>query len=295
MKVLDKALAQINQRRLQAERQARENKIKALSNKEFAKAYSDYIDDVIKSAKGEKLDRELEKSKKYLDTLLKNMNIGAIEPKYFCPHCNDSGFVDGKRCECLKHEINKLLVAESRFGELVDFKNVKFDIFENPENMKKIYTLLQAWCNSDFKKNTVYLSGDTGTGKTYLLKCMANELIKRGKLTLLVTSFKLGQDCLKSYACKNVDEKDSLISKYLECEVLFIDDLGTEVNLSPITINYLYTVLNERKMRNLPTVITTNLSLDDLPDVYDERITSRIADASTIKIQFKGKDLRLKK
>ncbi len=295
MNVLDEALKVINQNRLHADLVAKGNRQLAMQNKEFANLYKSYMSNVISLARQGNFDKKLEKEKKNLDLMLKKLNIGNIEPNYSCRGCQDSGYINGKQCECLKREINKILVSESGFGELVDFKNVKFDIFDGAELIKKIYQKLEAWCNSDFKKKMVFLSGGTGTGKTYLLKCMANEFIKRGKVTTLVTAYKMSQDCLKSYACRDVFEKEALIGKYLESEVLFIDDLGTEVNSSALTINYLYTIINERKMRNLPTVITTNLSLADIRDQYDERIYSRIADETTIKIQFAGKDLRLKK
>ncbi len=295
MNYLDKALQKINQNRLDAEKIARENKAKALSHPEFAKNYREYISEVIFEAKTGKASGNLDNLKEKIEKCLKNLNISSIEPQYSCPKCQDSGYLDGKQCECLKREINKILTEESGFGGLIDFNNVKYDIFNNSDYMKKVYDKLRAWCNSDFKKNMVYLSGGTGTGKTYLLKCMANELISRGKLTTLVTAYKLSQDCLKSYASRDLQEKDSIIDKYLSSEILFIDDLGTEVNKSSITNSYIYTIINERKMRNLPTIITSNLSLADLSDNYDERITSRIADENTIKIYLEGEDLRLKK
>ncbi len=295
MNAVDKALSIVHQKRLNAELIAKQNREKALQNKDFALSYKEYMNEVISQAKQGNFNKNLEKTKQNLDLTLKKLNIGEIEPKYSCTKCNDNGYIDGKQCDCLKQEINKILTQESGFGELIDFKNVKFDIFENQELMKKIYQKLEAWCNSDFKKKMVFLSGGTGTGKTYLLKCMANELIKRRKLTTLVTAYRLSQDCLKSHACRDIYEKEAIISRYLESEVLFIDDLGTEVNTSTLTNNYVYTIINERKMRNLPTVITTNLSLADIRDNYDERIYSRIADDTTIKIQLNGKDLRLKK
>ncbi len=295
MNYLDKALQKINQNRLDAEKVARENKENALSNPDFAKKYKEYISEVIAEARTGKVSGKLSSLKKEIDNALKNLHISSIEPEYSCPKCHDNGFIDGKQCDCLKREINKILTEESGFGELIDFKDVKFDVFTNPQYMKKVYEKLQAWCNSDFKKNMVYLSGGTGTGKTYLLKCMANELISRGKLTTLVTAYKLSQDCLKSHASRDIEKKDEIISKYLASEILFIDDLGTEVNNSPITNSYIYTIINERKMRRLPTVITSNLDLADLKDYYDERIYSRIADENTIKIYLEGEDLRLKK
>ncbi len=295
MNYLNNAKQAILQRRQNAERVARENKEKALSHPEFAELYREYVDTMIQEARLGKKSGNLPKIKAEMENELSKLNIPTLDAQYSCKKCQDAGYIDGKICECLKREINALLIKESGFGSLEDFGKANYDIFENPAYMKKVYDKLKAWCQSDFKKDMVYLSGGTGTGKTYILKCMANEFISLSKLTTLVTAYKLGQDCLKSHASRDFEEKDAILDKYLSCDVLFIDDLGTEVNKSNITSSYIYTLLNERRMRHLPTIITSNLSLDELDDCYDERITSRIADDNTIKIYLEGKDLRLKK
>lgn len=292
--ILNAALKVIDARRLAAEATAKKNKEQALKLPEFFHAHNDYITSVIDDAKQGQVSEKTKALKRTLDTLSKKLEVGAIEPAYFCPVCHDNGYSDGKPCQCLKSEINKILVEQSGFGELCSFQDARFDIFENSEYMKRVYQKLEAWCKSDFKKNMVYLSGGTGTGKTYLLKCMANELIARGKLTTLVTAYKLNQDFLKSHSSRDLKERDAIISQYMDIEVLFIDDLGTEITAPGITNSYIYALLNERKVRNLPTVITSNLTMFDLTDKYDERITSRISDETTIKIYFDGEDLRRK-
>lgn len=292
--IINLAMKLIDANRLSAERVAKENKEKALKIPEFFHAHNDYIDAVIEDAKCGQVSEKTKSLKRALISLGKKLEIGAIEPQYSCPVCNDKGYVNGSYCQCLKKEVNNILVEQSGFGSLCDFADARFDIFANGELMKKIYQKLQAWCNSDFKKNMVYLSGGTGTGKTYLLKCMAKEFINRGKLTSLVTAYKLNQDFLKSHASRDLKEKDALLSQYMDIEVLFIDDLGTEITQIGITGNYLYALINERKMRNLPTIITSNLDFDTLIELYDERIVSRILDETTIKITIDGEDLRLK-
>ena len=128
------------------------------------------------------------------------------------------------------------------------------------------------------------------------MKCMANELIKDHKIVLLTTSFAMHQDFVKSYASRDPEEKQDLLTKYIEADALFIDDLGTELRQPNITVSFLYQVLNERKMNGRPTIITTNLNLDEIMDYYDERIFSRIADkSSSICVFIQGEDLRLKK
>lgn len=152
---------------------------------------------------------------------------------------------------------------------------------------------MQAWCNKNSEKNMVYLLGQTGTGKTHLLECMANEFIKQNKIVMLTTSFNLTQLFIKYHSSK---EKSDILGDVLGCEVLFIDDLGTEPFFNNITREYTYLVINERRMKNLKTVITSNLTPSELKDRYDERIFSRILDKKTsITLKLDGCDKRLKK
>jgi len=162
--------------------------------------------------------------------------------------------------------------------------------------MKKLYTLMQNWCNQNPPTKTlIYLSGGTGVGKTHLVKCMANALIENSKVVNLVTAFSMNQDLVKAFTSFDNDLREQTLQKYLDCEYLFIDDLGTEIKQKGISVNMLYLILNERKMRGLSTIITSNLNINDIRDQYDERISSRIVDKTTsICIRLNGDDLRLK-
>jgi len=295
-KILEKAKKIIDNRQYDAITKAQNNKIKALANEEFKSIYNRYFDSMMDDARNGKdsSEKTLSLEKEYKNWL-KNNNFDSISPKYYCPKCNDSGYLEGKYCDCLIEEINNLLKLESGFLNLEDFDKADFEIFENKQYMKTLYEKMQKWCYGDFAKNLIYLSGQTGVGKTHLMKCMANELIKRHKLVRLTTSFAMHQDFVKSYATKDLFEKQALLDKYLTAEVLFIDDLGTELRQRDITVNYLYQIINERKMQKRPTIITSNLTLEDVMEYYDERIVSRIADkSSSICIYIEGNDLRLK-
>ena len=295
--ILNKALAVINKRRYEAESNATNNKIEAFKNKEYKALYQQYVSKMIDDAKNNVEDKkELNKLKKELDAVSKKYNLPDTEPKYTCKKCEDTGFIEGKYCSCLVSEINKILIKDSGFSKLEDFAKVSYDIFDDKETMKKLYNKMQEWCHSNFDKKIVYLAGNTGTGKTHLIRCMANELIKLNHVVLLTTSFAMNQDFLKSYACKNLEVKNEILDKYLSCDILFIDDLGTELRQDGITNNYLYLVLNERQERGKATVITSNMTLEDVRDYYDERISSRIINkAISILYYINGSDLRLKK
>lgn len=295
--LIEKAKRIIEDRRYNAEMIAQNNKIQALKNSDFKSIYSDYIDSMMNDAKNGQDSTEKTKGLEimYKKWLTQN-KIQSIMPIYNCQKCNDSGFIEGKYCDCLIEEINNLLKKQSGFINLEDFDNANFNLFENQDFIKNLYQKMKKWCYSNFDKNIIFLAGQTGVGKTHLMKCMANELIKRHRLVYLTTSFAMHQDFVKSFATRDLNEKQALLDKYLSAEVLFIDDLGTELRQRDITVNYLYQILNERKMKKLPTVITSNLSIEDIMEYYDERIASRIADkATSICLYINGEDLRLKK
>ena len=295
--IVNTALEIINKRRFEAENNATNNKIEAFKNPEFKKLYQEYVSKMIDGAKnGVENTKELNAILKQLKEVQLKNKLPDFNPDYTCKKCNDSGIVDGKYCDCLIKEINKILKEKSGFSNLEHFDDANFEIFDNKELMKKLYQKMKEWCHSNFEKKLIYLAGDTGTGKTHLIKCMANELINLNKVVFLTTSFAMNQDFLKSYACKNIEEKNEILEKYLSCDVLFIDDLGTELRQNGITNNYLYLILNERNQRNKKTVITSNMKLEDIRDYYDERISSRIIDkANSVCLYIEGNDLRLKK
>ena len=294
--IIEKAKSIIANRRQDEERVAYNNKYDAMQDPSFKALYSSYMEKMISDAKNGVEDKEgLLELKKGCDKRLKELGIGAIEPTFSCKKCQDKGVVDGKYCDCLIDEVNKILKKESGFFNLESFDDANYDLFENKDFIKKLYDLTKKWCHSDFDKNLVFLSGQTGVGKTHLIKCMANELINLHKVVLLTSSFAMHQDFIKSYSCRDPEEKQNIIEKYLDAEVLFIDDLGTELRQPNITVNYLYQVLNERKINKMPTIITSNLDIADINDYYDERIASRIADkSSSICLYINGEDLRLK-
>lgn len=296
--LVEKAKRIIEDRRYDAVSVAQDNKVEALQHSVFKTLYHEYIDSMTSDARmGIANSENTKQLGEFCTEWLEKHNIPSINPIYSCKKCNDSGYVDGKYCDCLIEEINNLLKLESGFINLEDFDHANFDLFENREYIQKLYEKMKKWCYGNFDKTIIFLAGQTGVGKTHLMKCMANELIKRHKLVYLTSSFAMHQDFVKSYATRDLDEKNELINKYLSPEILFIDDLGTEIRSNrEITVNYLYQIINERKMQKRPTVITSNLNIEDIMEYYDERIASRIADQTTsICIYISGNDIRLTK
>lgn len=257
------------------------------ANEEFVKLEKQHtrlmLENARKESYGEVVDNKEELALKAQLDKLKN----GIVPNFSCTQCQDKGYINGQMCNCMKKEISTVLMRESGFEKLENFDEAQ----KTCGDLAPVYTLMKKWCNSDFKKNLVYIAGPTGVGKTYLIRCMANELIERGKVVKIVTAYQLNQDFKEFSRTYN----DDILENYTSGEVLFIDDLGTEPIYRNVTQEFLYLVINERKMKKLPTIITSNLDMGDLRDRYDERIYSRIADRETsITLFIDGEDKRIK-
>lgn len=287
------ALAVIQQKKRDAEAEYDAKISPLLNDEDYKNAFKTYtkiqIENAKKFAYGEEPDLKSEKQALgNLDKIKAKYNLQNVSTKYFCSKCNDEGYINGQMCTCLKQEISKIILKNSGFEELKDFnKEIK-----TANELEPVYKLMKQWCNSNFKKNLIYIAGPTGVGKTYLIRCMANELIKQGKIVKIVSAPNMSIE-LKEFT-KYQDTE--LIKKYLDCEILFIDDLGTETLFKNSTLENIYLIINERKVKRLPTIITSNLSLSDLGSVYGERIYSRIVDRETsITIYLDGEDKRLTK
>lgn len=297
--IINKAISNLINKQKEINKIIQQNLEKAFSNKDFCEAEKRYKQEMInnarKEANNEKVDfktqNQLEKNVK---NILKKLNIDTITYKENCEICHDTFDFNGKMCSCLKSEISNILIKESGFKKLKSFDEANFDFYQNKEQIQKIFSKMKEWCNSNIvNKNLIFISGNTGVGKTFLMQCMAKELIDLGKIVYLTSAFSINQN-LFNYRNFSDDSETSL-NKYLDPEVLFIDDLGSETLRKNLTIENLYIIINERKIRNLPVVITSNLELSDLREIYGERIYSRIIDRDTsITLKIEGEDLRTK-
>ncbi|MBO7526403.1 MAG: ATP-binding protein, partial [Clostridia bacterium] len=266
-KILAKAQAVIDERRQYAEKVALDYLKKALKNPKFEELYKKekelMIDLTRRDVYGENVDYSiLDKIKLEQEFVLKDMGLNGtdIVPNYECKICNDTGYVDGFACECLKREINKELFEYSGFTSRLasfDEKHINHPAFD----------LMKKWCDTNSTKINVLICGPTGTGKTYLTECIADRLIKRNRIVLFTTAFNL-HSCMLNYHISNFANRDEILEPFLNAEVLIIDDLGSEPMLANITKEYLYMILNERMLKKLSTIITTNLYPNDLLEHY---------------------------
>ncbi len=230
-----------------------------------------------------------------------------LEPVYECKDCKDTGYVGNQKCHCFRRAIVDLLYTQSNLKHLLQKEN--FDTFSfsyyssnhiDPKtgtsslaNIKKAHavardfvdTFADEFCN-------LFLYGDTGVGKTFLSNCIAKELIDRSYSVIYLSSFELFDTLAKSKFGKD-SNADQMNEHILDCDLLIIDDLGTELANS-FTVSQLFLCLNERILRRKSTIISTNLSLESLVHIYSERTFSRITSNYTM-LKLTGDDIRIKK
>ena len=173
----------------------------------------------------------------------------------------------------------------------------KYSVSISPkENIKKIYKISKDFVENFDKDDTQNLLfiGSTGTGKTFLSSCIANEIIKKGYTVLYQTTPILLDSIFEyKYSDDNKNSKELYNSIY-NANLLIIDDLGTE-NSTPAKFAELFAIINERlKNPKTKTVISSNFDLDKLSKFYDSRLISRFIGNYKI-CKFFGEDLRLKK
>ena len=204
-----------------------------------------------------------------------------LEEKHVCPDCNDTGYINGEKCHCLKQAILCVTYRQSNIDEILqreNFDTLRYDLYTDTEcaKMKGIIERCRRFAD-DFGKRyeNILLYGNVGVGKTFLTNCMAKAVIDRGFSVIYFTSIRLFDTLSRELF--NYEERSSrdILNDIFTCDLLIIDDLGTE-NVSSFVAQRLFDILNERDMRKRATIISTNLSFEDLGKRYSERNFSRI-------------------
>lgn len=243
------------------------------------------------------------------ESLLKECDVPKwyLEIQYSCNTCQDKGFLkNGKKCNCFKQQIINEAYKMSNLSRMLEsqnFSTIDPSLFSTdviPEfNMSPQQNILEivSICESfvhDFDKDNdenLLFYGDTGLGKTFMCNCIAKSLLDKGNLVIYQTSFKMFE-IIEDYKFKNNNEhisKDNY-NNLFECDLLIIDDLGTELANS-FTNSELFNILNTRLLNGKKTIISTNLNPSQLGDTYAQRIFSRIFDKFRM-VKFIGHDLR---
>ena len=267
-------------------------------------------------------ENELLKLKKEKEEILKKENIDEsyFKPNYECDKCKDTGYItypDKKTemCNCLKQKLINISYNKSNLSNLQkeNFKNFNFNKFSNEINIGKYNMNISPreniknikMASENFIKNfnnpetkNLFFTVNTGLGKTYMTNCIANEILKQGKTVLYQTAPVLLENIIDNkfnkYKTNNTNDFNNQV---LNVDLLIIDDLGTEC-INNMKLSELFTILNSRSLnlnnKITKTIISTNLSIEKIFSVYEERIGSRIAGFYDI-YYFFGDDLRLMK
>lgn len=233
--------------------------------------------------------------------ILKSTNVPEIE--YSCTACNDTGRVKGKICDCIKRDAAKI-IAEALSKEMPLSNNtfLSFDLKYYPDkeigkvNAKKRMTSLLNLCReyansfNPEKSESMLFMGEAGLGKTHLTLSIVNEVINKGYMPFYASADNLFA-ILESekFEREGKGNRDAI----LNCDLLVIDDLGTEM-VTQFTRAELYTLINTRILSGKPTIINTNLSIKELENLYTARITSRLIGSFSAH-KFVGLDIRQQK
>lgn len=223
------------------------------------------------------------------------------DPPYECKACKDTGVIDTKLCKCMRHALVMEGFRTSGLGSLIErqsFDNFSLDFYKNdPEDYRRMSANLGVAKSyaEDFPSVSpnLLLVGTTGLGKTHISTAIARRVIERGFDVLYESAPNILSDFEHDRFKSGRNETEALADKYFDAELLIIDDLGTEL-VNQFSLSVLYNLLNTRLNHRRATIINTNLSSQQLRDIYDDRISSRIFGEFVI-LPFVGKDNRLAK
>ena len=230
-----------------------------------------------------------------------DLDESALEPPPFCPHCGGSGYVGAAMCECLrelcrqeqKKELSSLLSGKENFdGFRLDYYPTEPDpsLGVSPRQlMERTFRRCKRYAREfHLGAPSLLFSGGPGLGKTFLSACIARAVADSGFSVVYDTAGQLFDDF---EAVKFGGDQRDLTQKYLNCDLLIVDDLGTEMT-TQFTQSVLYRVINDRLLESRPMIVSTNLSDSALRQRYSPAIASRLLGAFEICL-FLGQDIRL--
>lgn len=259
--------------------------------------------------KGDKLDSEIDTIKIENEELIKareallekyGIPVDYSDVKYECNECSDSGFVGINMCKCMKSKLVMAGYESSGIGSLIKTKT--FDnyvpTYQKDKNAVENAKMIVGFCRHyaetfDDKTQNLLFIGGTGLGKTHLSAAITGSVVRRGYDVVCETAQNLFSDFEYERFGRGYNRDENEISRtdrYFECDLLIIDDLGTEMG-NTFTVSCLYNIINTRLNKGKAVIINTNLTRDDLRKRYDERITSRLF-GDFLPIMFLGRDMR---
>ena len=225
-----------------------------------------------------------------------------LEMHYVCPICKDTGFADGKRCRCFEDLLRRERLKE--LNQVSDLELCSFDTFDlnyystevdaaTGVVPRTIMGNISRFCRSYAENFTpesrgLFLIGDTGLGKTHLSLAIAKDVISKG----CMVAYGSAQDFLRAVEEEHFgrSEGKETLDGLLDVDLLILDDLGAEFS-SSFNLSTVYNLINTRCNRRKPTIISTNLTTQELEQRYSHRVVSRLFSLLDC-LRFVGKDIR---
>ena len=259
---------------------------------------SDNIGKIIDELKNKNLENQL-----LIKVMLKEFGYPEdyLKAKFTCPICNDSGYVNGSRCQCFNELIKKYTVDELNESckiELHDFDEFNLGLYSNipdeksgiipRERMNEILIQCKNYVDTFSKEScSLFFLGKTGLGKTFLSSMIAKSLIEK--------RFNVVFDSINNFLIMAENEhfgrsNGNTVETIINADLVILDDLGSEFS-TPFNNSTLYNIINTRINMEVPTIVSTNLSLSELNEKYDDRIISRLTGMYT-PFRFFGTDIR---
>ena len=210
-------------------------------------------------------------------------------PRYECPKCRDSGYVGIRMCTCMRKKLTEAGMMSSGLGSLMktqSFENFSLDYYKNDpaayarmqDNLQKIRIYATNFGGPEWGKiaHNMLFFGGTGLGKTHLSTSIARVVIEHGYDVFYNSAVGMLADFeTQRFGNSAVLGDADNTSRYTTCDLLILDDLGTEL-VNQFTLSVLYTVINTRMNLAKATIISTNLTAAELRKTYSDRITSRL-------------------
>ena len=224
------------------------------------------------------------------------------EPPFSCSKCKDTGYDGPKMCTCLRTALSREGMKRAGVGKL--FETQRFETFnlEYYRHDSRTYSSMQSYLElcrryahgfSTENSGNLLFCGGTGLGKTHMSTSIAGVVVEKGFDVL----YESAPNLLSAYEAERFGRGSGALvsdtSRYLTCDLLIIDDLGAEM-VNSFTVGIIYNILNTRIVSRKPTIISTNLTPEEIRTRYTDRVASRLFGEFTV-MRFEGKDIRMQK
>ena len=260
--------------------------------------------DAVRSIRDENLSIQAERAELLAEL---GMAPDALDDAPLCPHCSDTGWKGAQMCVCLKKRYAREQIGE--LSKLIDLGSQSFDTFrldyypdqpqpgdpKSPrERMQTVRDICRAYADNfgKFAIRNLFLHGAPGLGKTFLSACIARSVSEQGYSVVYDTAgniFTQFEDRKFQRGGDNAEARDET-RRYLTCDLLILDDLGSELT-TQFTQTALYELINTRLVAGRYTVISSNLSMAEVAQRYSPQIASRL-NGEYHNLKFYGTDIR---